>query len=142
MQQTPSRTGTRTWRTSRSSPCPPPQTPPSSWCRGGRTLTPTSPSCAASTTVSNPIRISKYLIVPHNNLSHVGECSADWVNFQENLAQLQLLEEDVVDSHKQLLSSLGNWMEQDATLLTMTNDVDYDQDGKCFCFPVSWFYLV
>ena len=38
----------------------------------------------------------------------------------------------MVDSHKQLLSSLGNWMEQDATLLTMTNDVDYDQDGECF----------
>merc|ERR1719180_114350 len=31
-----------------------------------------------------------------------GECSADWYNFQESLAQLQVLEEEVVDSHKKL----------------------------------------
>ena len=59
-----------------------------------------------------------------------GECSADWYNFQENLAQLQVLEEEVVDSHKKLLDSLENWVQQDATLLSMTNEVDYDQDGK------------
>ena len=46
--------------------------------------------------------------------------------------RLQLLEEDMVDSHKQLLSSLGNWMELDDTLLNMANDVDYDQDGECY----------
>ena len=59
-----------------------------------------------------------------------GECSADWYNFQESLAQLQVLEEEVVDSHKKLLGSLENWVQQDATLLTMTNEVDYDQDGE------------
>ena len=59
-----------------------------------------------------------------------GECSADWYNFQESLAQLQVLEEEVVDSHKKLLGSLENWVQQDATLLSMTNEVDYDQDGK------------
>ena len=59
-----------------------------------------------------------------------GECSADWYNFQESLAQLQVLEEEVVDSHKKLLDSLENWVQQDATLLSMTNEVDYDQDGK------------
>ena len=50
--------------------------------------------------------------------------------FQESLAQLQELEEELVDSHKKLLGNLENWLQQDATLLTMTNDVDYDQDGK------------
>ena len=59
-----------------------------------------------------------------------GECSADWYNFQESLAQLQVLEEDVVDSHKKLLTGLENWVQQDAILLTMTNEVDYDQDGE------------
>ena len=59
-----------------------------------------------------------------------GECSADWYNFQESLAQLQALEEEVVDSHKKLLGSLENWVQQDAILLTMTNEVDYDQDGE------------
>jgi len=58
-----------------------------------------------------------------------GECSVDWYNFQESLAQLQELEEELVDSHKKLLGNLENWLEQDTTLLTMTNDVDYDQDA-------------
>ena len=30
----------------------------------------------------------------------------------------------VVDSHKKLLGNLENWLQQDATLLTMTNDQD------------------
>ena len=59
-----------------------------------------------------------------------GECSADWYNFQESLAQLQVLEEEVVDNHKKLLGNLENWVQQDYTLLTMTNEVDYDQDGE------------
>merc|ERR550519_666834 len=42
-----------------------------------------------------------------------GECSADWYNFQESLAQLQVLEEELVDSHKKLLSNLENWLQQD-----------------------------
>ena len=29
-----------------------------------------------------------------------GECSADWYNFQESVAHLQILEEEVVESHK------------------------------------------
>ena len=63
-----------------------------------------------------------------------GECSADWYNFQESLAQLQALEEEVVDSHKKLLGSLENWVQQDAILLTMTNEVDYDQDGEMMLY--------
>ena len=59
-----------------------------------------------------------------------GECSADWYNFQESLAQLQVLEEEVVDSHRKLLDNLDGWVRQDSALLEMTNDVDYDQDGK------------
>lgn len=59
-----------------------------------------------------------------------GECSADWYNFQESLAQLQVLEEEVVDNHRKLLGNLENWVQQDYTLLTMTNEVDYDQDGE------------
>merc|ERR1712228_549550 len=58
-----------------------------------------------------------------------GECSADWYNFQESLAQLQVLEEEVVDSHRKLLDNLDGWVRQDTALLEMTNDVDYDQDA-------------
>ena len=59
-----------------------------------------------------------------------GECSADWYNFQKSLGQLQVLEEEVVDSHRKLLDNLDGWVRQDSALLEMTNDVDYDQDGK------------
>ena len=58
-----------------------------------------------------------------------GECSADWYQFQESVAHLQLLEEEVVESHKNLLDSMEHWIQQDASLLAMTNEVDYDQDG-------------
>ena len=86
-----------------------------------------------------------------------GECSADWYNFQESVAHLQVLifyifsssehnpckllfcfsdpflqvlEEDVVESHKNLVDSMEHWIQQDASLLAMTNEVDYDQDGE------------
>ena len=59
-----------------------------------------------------------------------GECSADWYQFQESVAHLQLLEEEVVETHKNLLDSMEHWMQQDTSLLAMTNEVDYDQDGK------------
>jgi len=58
-----------------------------------------------------------------------GECSADWYQFQESVAHLQLLEEEVVESHKNLLDSMEHWIQQDASLLAMTNEVDYDQDA-------------
>jgi len=58
-----------------------------------------------------------------------GECSADWYNFQESVAHLQLLEEEVVESHKNLVDSMEHWKIQDDSLLAMTNEVDYDQDA-------------
>ena len=42
----------------------------------------------------------------------------------------QALEEEVVESHKNLLDSMEHWIQQDASLLAMTNEVDYDQDGQ------------
>jgi len=58
-----------------------------------------------------------------------GECSADWYQFQESVAHLQLLEEEVVETHKNLLDNMEHWLQQDASLLAMTNEVDYDQDA-------------
>merc|ERR1712038_882857 len=53
-----------------------------------------------------------------------GECSADWYQFQESVAHLQLLEEEVVETHKNILDSMEHWLQQDASLLAMTNEVD------------------
>lgn len=58
-----------------------------------------------------------------------GECSADWYNFQESVAHLQLLEEEVVESHKTLVDNMQHWVNHDSSLLAMSNEVDYDQDA-------------
>jgi len=58
-----------------------------------------------------------------------GECSADWYNFQESVAHLQQLEEEVVENHRFLLDNMEEWLQQDVSLLAMTNEVDYDQDA-------------
>ena len=52
------------------------------------------------------------------------------LTFQESVAHLQLLEEEVVENHKNLVDNMEKWLEQDASLLAMTNEVDYDQDGE------------
>ena len=46
------------------------------------------------------------------------------------LLPAQLLEEEVVETHKNLLDNMEHWLQQDASLLAMTNEVDYDQDGE------------
>jgi hypothetical protein len=39
------------------------------------------------------------------------------------------MEEDVLDSHKLVLDQIPKWHQACATLLAMTNEVDYDVDG-------------
>ena len=34
-----------------------------------------------------------------------------------------------MESHKNILDSMEHWLQQDASLLAMTNEVDYDQDA-------------
>jgi hypothetical protein len=64
------------------------------------------------------------------NLLQEGEISADLFTFHEAVSQLQLLEEEVLDAHASLAEMGPLWTGQDNTLLAMTNDVDYDQDGE------------
>lgn len=59
-----------------------------------------------------------------------GEISADLFTFHEAVSQLQLLEEEVLDSHANVVELGPQWTELDHALLAMTNDVDYDQDGE------------
>ena len=72
------------------------------------------------------------------------ECNEDWVQYQESLAVMQVstllgwmvknlvdpasqvLEEEVVEAHRNMLDGLEVWRQQDATLIAMTNEVDYD----------------
>ena len=41
----------------------------------------------------------------------------------------------MVESHKNLVDSMEHWIQQDASLLAMTNEVDYDQDGESQYIP-------
>ena len=41
----------------------------------------------------------------------------------------QVLEEEVVEAHRNMLDGLEVWRQQDATLIAMTNEVDYDQEA-------------
>ena len=41
----------------------------------------------------------------------------------------------MVESHKNLVDSMEHWIQQDASLLAMTNEVDYDQDGESQYVP-------
>ena len=84
-----------------------------------------------------------------------GELSADWYNFQVNdfsfahlsiiplnrlfllqeiISHLQSLEEDLVESHRTVIDQMEQWNSEDKSLLAMTNEVDYDQDGKAFYY--------
>lgn len=58
-----------------------------------------------------------------------GELSQDLLTFHEAVSQLQVLEEEVLDAHKALLTDLKSWQERDVRLLSMTQTVDYDQDA-------------
>ena len=48
----------------------------------------------------------------------------------------------MVESHKNLVDSMEHWIQQDASLLAMTNEVDYDQDGEKLFHVSSNFNLV
>jgi kinesin family protein 2/24 len=60
-----------------------------------------------------------------------GELPPDWYNQQEILSHLQELEEDLVESHRSAIDNMQNWIQEDAALIAMTNEVDYDQDTYC-----------
>ena len=61
-----------------------------------------------------------------------GELSADWYNFQEAISHLQALEDELVEAHRATIQNMLKWTKEDASLLAMTNEVDYDQDGMYY----------
>lgn len=58
-----------------------------------------------------------------------GEISADLLTFHEAVSQLQMLEDDVLDTHKSVMEATAQWHARDGQLLSMTHEVDYDQDA-------------
>lgn len=66
--------------------------------------------------------------------------SADLYTFHEAVSHLQEMEEDVLDTHKLVLDQIPKWHQACATLLAMTNEVDYDVDGNFF-FSLHFFCI-
>ncbi|XP_049828894.1 kinesin-like protein Klp10A isoform X5 [Schistocerca gregaria] len=57
------------------------------------------------------------------------EISADLYTFHEAVSHLQMLEEEVIDTHKHLLECNPHWHHLAEKLFALTNEVDYDQDA-------------
>ena len=49
---------------------------------------------------------------------------------QEAITHLQEMEEDLVDTHHNVIQTMQNWVQEDSQLISMTQEVDYDQDGN------------
>ena len=58
--------------------------------------------------------------------------------FHEAVSHLQQMEEDVLDTHKQVVENFPRWQTACSQLLAMTNEVDYDVDGKTDFFFLSF----
>ena len=47
-----------------------------------------------------------------------------------------------METHKNLLDNMEHWLQQDASLLAMTNEVDYDQDGEYMYIFIYYFVKI
>lgn len=56
--------------------------------------------------------------------------SGEMLTFHEAISKLQEAEDDMVEFHKVMYDSNATWMQQDRMLLSMTNQVEYDQEGN------------
>jgi kinesin family protein 2/24 len=56
--------------------------------------------------------------------------SADLITFHQAVSQLQLMEDDLLETHKQVVDDTRHWLEMDTCLLDHTAAVDYDQEGE------------
>lgn len=59
-----------------------------------------------------------------------GELSQDLYTFHEAVSALQLMEEEVLDSHKAVMDSTTGFLNDAHKVFCTTHDVDYDQEGK------------
>lgn len=56
--------------------------------------------------------------------------SQDLFTFHEAVSALQILEEEVLDTHKAVIDQTGRFLNSAHSVFTATHEVDYDQDGK------------
>jgi len=56
--------------------------------------------------------------------------SGEMLTFHETISKLQEAEDDMVEYHKHLFEMSAQWNHQHKMLINLTNQVEYDQEGK------------
>ncbi|PSN29723.1 Kinesin-like protein Klp10A [Blattella germanica] len=75
------------------------------------------------------MKISESKSLEERDPSDVGEISSSLLTFHKAVSKLQLLEEQVLDNHSNLVEMGLKWVDLDRALFDMTRDIDYDQDA-------------
>lgn len=56
--------------------------------------------------------------------------SAELYTFHEAVSQLQDIEDEVLDNHKNYMELQHSWLQRSTEILKRTKEVDFDQDGN------------
>jgi len=56
--------------------------------------------------------------------------TGEMLTLHETISNLQEAEDDMVEYHKLVVDSLAHWYQKDKELLDITNQVQYDNEGK------------
>jgi len=73
--------------------------------------------------------------------SQEGELSQDLYTFHEAVSALQMLEEEVLDTHKLVMDNTTKFLNDAHSVFSATHEVDYDQEGKTNLFVFITFYV-
>lgn len=57
------------------------------------------------------------------------------------MSALQLLEEEVLDTHKLVMDSTTKFLNGAHSVFSATHEVDYDQEGKAYSSPFARFFF-
>lgn len=64
------------------------------------------------------------------NFNQESEISQDLYTFHEAVSALQMLEEEVLDTHKMVMDQTTRFLNDAHSVFSVTHEVDYDQEGK------------
>lgn len=71
-----------------------------------------------------------------------GEISQDLYTFHEAVSALQMLEEEVLDTHKVVMDHTTKFLNDAHNVFSATHEVDYDQEGKKSFIGIIPYYTV
>jgi kinesin family protein 2/24 len=78
---------------------------------------------------SKPVLSQKHSDLELLRSHNVEEVTEELLTFHEVVYHMQEQEEDLIDTHHQLIEQQKKWMDEDRQLIKMTGDVDYDVEA-------------